>query len=167
MDMANALSGIGTAFDDGIKMAQPIFFGLGAIYGGTADQSYSGPFTEQLEKRINDFSQRAIGWNPNLGGYGSSLSQKFNLTGFLNKGLLGAAVVSIYKWANLPYAKEIYGIVFPLSIGFSVGGLVDDPVGRSQSYPSQSQSYQTPISYAQTPSGGGLLTPLQINGGVH
>ena|SRR5579864_2212382 len=153
------LDGIGGAFNKALNYVEAPLFALGFAYGATADLSYSGTFTSAIEARVSDTIARVTGMQVQIGASKSSQNFKFNATGFLNKGIWGMVGSWMYKEAGLPYAREIYKLVFPASAGFTIGGLFDDRPGSGsgpeqvyQSSPVQNVFHSSQSSYYPTAS---------------
>lgn len=125
------MDNVGSAINGAVKAAEPALFAVGFVMGATEDLSYSGTQPATFIQRVSDAIARATGVKLNLGGGSSASTQNFKLnwTGWLNKGLGAAAAAWIYKEAKLPYAADIYRLVFPLGVGYSIGGVFDDPPG--------------------------------------
>lgn len=106
---------------------------VGFLYGATHDTPpAAGPALPMLEQRIVDTIAKVTGQHITIGAQTSGLSQTFNLTGFINKGL-GVAIA-------LELANEVAGSGFgiiskavktvhawgmPIALGYSAGGFFD------------------------------------------
>ncbi len=133
VDLASVTDGIGEAVKKATDVAQPFLMGAGFVWGATEDLAQAGNYQGanvgvNFAARTQDAIARATGIQLNLAGIGKSpYTFKLNTTGWLNKGLAAAVGAWVYKQAKLPYAREIYDVVYPFGVGYAIGGVFDDP----------------------------------------
>lgn len=127
------------------ELAEIPLFILGFSYGATEDLAKGGSYSSlnfqtAVQQRVVDAIARATGFQLKLGSITTSQTQKFNMTGWLNKGLIALGWAYVYKEADGPYKNTIWSIVAPFASGYVVGGLFDPPAVTVYANPAMSSS---------------------------